>query len=160
MASSDSAALFQQFKVALGINQQNTYSYGMLLGHFYTTRCLSAYSLPVAAMAFCIYDVILSFGQEVKILLAQTPQQFDVVFRLKVKYIWKSKLSPVTVLYVVVRYFTVATLMCVFPCHTQVTRRLYFATRFVTASMSVFPSNLLSTYSIGSKYADFFRSRY
>jgi len=55
----------------------------------------------VAALTFLAYDIILSFSQEVK-------------------YIWRSKASPITVLYFIVRYYSLITIIAIVGIFTHV----------------------------------------
>ena len=69
----------------------------------------------MAALAIFIYDIMLSFGQEVTTRSAST--SFHMLIHLtQVEYMWGSNTSLVTVLYFVIRYFTAINLVYVFLC--------------------------------------------
>jgi len=76
------AASLQEFIKALEANRSNTYSF-------------------VAALTFCSYDIILSFGEEAK-------------------YIWGSRWSTVKVLYFIVRYYSLVYLITLVGIYTSV----------------------------------------
>jgi len=78
--------VLQQFISDLAANQRNTYSHA-------------------AALTFCLYDIILSFSQEVE-------------------YVWMSKRSLVTALYLIVRYYGVINLIGIVAMFTQASSNL------------------------------------
>jgi len=78
--------------IARTANQRNTYSYA-------------------AALTFCAYDTMLSFGQEIT-------------------YVWGSKWSPVKALYVIVRYYAIVNLIALVAIYTSIDLSIKVCQRF------------------------------
>ena len=67
----------------------------------------------MAALTIFIYDIMLSFGEEVLVMTAHASFHMLIHFT-QVEYVWGSNISRITVLYFVVRYFTAINLMYVY----------------------------------------------